>query len=58
MSRILIFDIGKTNKKAFVFNESYDILWEKSVLLEETADEDGDPCEDLPKLISWIKSVY
>ena len=58
MSSILIFDIGKTNKKAFVFNESYDILWEKSVLLEETADEDGDPCEDLPKLISWIKNVY
>lgn len=58
MSRILIFDIGKTNKKAFVFDESYAILWEKSVLLEETADEDGDPCEDLPALISWMQSIY
>lgn len=58
MSCILIFDIGKTNKKAFVFDEDYAILWEKSVLLEETADEDGDPCEDLPKLISWVKEVY
>lgn len=58
MSGILIFDIGKTNKKAFVFDEDYAILWEKSVLLEETADEDGDPCEDLPKLISWVKGVY
>ncbi len=58
MSRILIFDIGKTNKKAFVFDESYTILWEKSVLLEEIADEDGDPCEDLPALISWMKDIY
>lgn len=58
MNGILIFDIGKTNKKAFVFDEDYAILWEKSVLLEEIADEDGDPCEDLPKLISWMKEVY
>lgn len=58
MSRILIFDIGKTNKKAFVFDESYTILWEKSIGLDEVADEDGDPCEDLPQLITWIKAVY
>lgn len=58
MSGILIFDIGKTNKKAFLFDESYTILWEKSVGLEEAADEDGDPCEDLPGLISWMKEVY
>ncbi len=58
MSCILIFDVGKTNKKAFVFDEDYTIRREKSVLLEETADEDGDSCEDLPALISWMKEVY
>lgn len=51
---IAIFDIGKTNKKCFVFDEDYRIVYEKSVHLPETADEDGDPCEDLPLLQNWI----
>lgn len=58
MSYILIFDIGKTNKKAFVFDEDYTIVWENSIFLEETADEDGDSCEDLPALIFWMKDQY
>ena len=58
MNHILIFDIGKTNKKAFVFDENYRVVWEDSTVLEEAADEDGDACEDLPALISWMKSRY
>ena len=41
MNVVAIFDIGKTNKKVFLFNEHYQIVWEKSINLEETVDEDG-----------------
>lgn len=53
---IAIFDIGKTNKKLFLFNEHYQIVYEESVCLPETVDEDGDACEDLNSLQSFIFS--
>ena len=52
---VAIFDIGKTNKKLFLFDESYQIVFEKSVHFEETVDDDGDPCEDLPRLKAFIE---
>jgi L-fuculokinase len=58
MSYILIFDIGKTNKKAFVFDEGYRIVYQAGENLEETADEDGFPCEDIRLLVAWIREVY
>jgi len=51
---ILILDIGKTNKKCFVFDEDYRIVFEKTATLPETTDEDGDPCEDLFLLKKWV----
>lgn len=51
---IAIFDIGKTNKKLFLFNEQYEIVWQKSEPFEETVDDDGYPCEDLTKLSQWV----
>ena len=51
---IAIFDIGKTNKKIFLFNEEYEIVFEQSVQLEETMDEDGDVCEDINELRSFV----
>ncbi|MEP6596636.1 MAG: FGGY family carbohydrate kinase, partial [Ginsengibacter sp.] len=47
---IAIFDIGKTNKKLFLFDENYKIVYERSARLIETIDEDGDPCENLDSL--------
>lgn len=47
---IAIFDVGKTNKKLFLFNESYRIVFEKSARFIETVDEDGYPCENLESL--------
>ena len=44
---IAIFDIGKTNKKLFLFDEDYKIVFEKNECLTEIKDEDGDACEDL-----------
>ena len=52
---IAIFDIGKTNKKIFLFDEDYKIRVEKSVQLREIKDEDGFPCEDIQALTYWIK---
>ena len=51
---IAIFDIGKTNKKLFLFTEQYDIVWQKSEQFDETVDDDGYPCEDLTTLSQWI----
>ncbi len=55
---IAIFDIGKTNKKLFLFDESYKIVFEKSAKFTETTDEDGFPCENLEKLtVSVFESL-
>ncbi len=51
---IAIFDVGKTNKKLFLFDENYKIVFEKSVSLSETVDEDGDNCENLESLRLFI----
>ncbi|RYD86704.1 MAG: carbohydrate kinase, partial [Sphingobacteriales bacterium] len=47
---IAIFDVGKTNKKLFLFDEHYQIVYEKSARFIETIDEDGDTCENLESL--------
>lgn len=52
---ILIYDVGKTNKKVLLFNEDYQVVFEKSQPFEETTDEDGFPCEDLQQLTGWLK---
>jgi sugar (pentulose or hexulose) kinase len=52
---IAIFDIGKTNKKLFVFDEQLNIILEQSSQFDETTDEDGFACEDLDALTIWIK---
>ena len=52
---IAVFDIGKTNKKIFLFDEQYRIVFERSARFIETEDEDGFPCENLESLKN---SVY
>jgi sugar (pentulose or hexulose) kinase len=47
---IAVFDVGKTNKKLFLLDEDYNIVFEKSARFIETLDEDGDPCENLESL--------
>ncbi|MXV17887.1 FGGY-family carbohydrate kinase [Hufsiella ginkgonis] len=47
---IAIFDVGKTNKKLFLFDEHYNMVHERSARFIETVDEDGDPCENLESL--------
>jgi sugar (pentulose or hexulose) kinase len=47
---IAIFDVGKTNKKLFLFDEDYNIIFERSARYHEIVDEDGFPCENLESL--------
>jgi sugar (pentulose or hexulose) kinase len=47
---VAIFDVGKTNKKLFLFDRQYKIVYEKSAKFTETVDEDGDDCENLESL--------
>lgn len=49
-SAIAVIDVGKTNKKLFLFDEDYNIVYEQSARFLETTDEDGDPCENLESL--------
>ncbi len=51
---IAIFDIGKTNKKLFLFDGDYQVVFEKSSHLAEAVDEDGFPCEDLEILREFL----
>lgn len=55
---IAVFDIGKTNKKLFLFDEHYKIVHEQTDRFPETADEDGFPCENLDLLTGWVKDHF
>lgn len=52
-----IFDIGKTNKKFFLFDEQRAACYREYQSFAETTDEDGFPCDDLPAIIRWIQDT-
>jgi sugar (pentulose or hexulose) kinase len=52
---IAIFDAGKTNKKLFLFDEAYNIVFERAAQFDEIQDEDGDPCENLESLTTFLQ---
>lgn len=54
MNVIAILDIGKTNKKLFLFDEHYKIVKEQSTTFDPVNDEDGEPCENLSQLTEWV----
>src|SRR5437773_604211 len=55
---IVIFDVGKTNKKVLLFNDQYEVLLEECVHFDETVDEDGFPCEDMNALTKWLEQKF
>ena len=55
---IAIFDVGKTNKKLLLFNERYQKVYEETVQLKESVDEDGDACENLGALTDWVRDSF
>lgn len=54
---IAVFDIGKTNKKLFLFNEAYEIVFERTAKFTETTDEDGFPCDNLSSLVQSARDT-
>ncbi|GHE47191.1 FGGY-family carbohydrate kinase [Sphingobacterium griseoflavum] len=56
---VAVFDVGKTNKKLFLFDEHYQIVFERSARFLETEDEDGEACENLESLrLSVFDSLH
>ncbi len=53
-----IFDIGKTNKKFFLFDANYQEVYREYSSFDEIEDEDGFPTENLSKLKEWIKERF
>ncbi|MFI1773450.1 FGGY-family carbohydrate kinase [Thalassobellus citreus] len=53
-----VFDIGKTNKKFFLFDKDYKEVYKEYTHFEEIEDEDGYPTENLPALQAWLKKVF
>ncbi len=53
----LIFDIGRTNKKAYVFGEADTVQWETSIAFADVTDDDGVPADDLAAICAWIDDV-
>ncbi len=55
---ILIFDVGKTNKKVLLFDRNLKLLYEEETRFEETVDDEGFPCDDAELLETWIKECF
>ena len=53
-----IFDIGKTNKKFFLFDTDYQEVYREYITFDTINDEDGDSTEDLHALQDWLKNVF
>jgi len=54
---VLIFDIGKTNKKILLFDQELKILHEEESIFEEIADDDGFLGDDVERLEHWIQEA-
>lgn len=55
---IAVFDIGRTNKKFFLFDTDYREVHREYVHFEEITDEDGYPTENLEALVNWAKQLF
>ena len=55
---VAVFDIGKTNKKCILFDHYFNIVHEVEARFAEISDDDGEPCEDVHQLTSWLLSTW
>jgi sugar (pentulose or hexulose) kinase len=53
-----VFDIGKTNKKFFLFDKNYKEVYREYASFDEIKDEDGYPTENLAALQTWLKELF
>lgn len=53
-----VFDIGKTNKKFFLFDTDFKEVYREYKKFDLITDEDGYPTENLVALQRWLKEVF
>ena len=53
---IAVIDIGKTNKKIFLFDDNFEVVSQNSIQFDEIIDDDGFPCDDIVAIENWIKN--
>ncbi len=53
-----VFDIGRTNKKFFLFDRDFHEVYREYIRFDEIEDEDGYPTENLEALANWAKEVF
>lgn len=53
-----VFDIGKTNKKFFLFDENLVVVFNRSTQLKSSIDEDGFPSEPLKPVADWMINTF
>ena len=53
-----VFDIGKTNKKFFLFDKNYKEVYREYASFDEIKDEDGYETENLEALQIWLKEIF
>ena len=53
---IVIYDIGKTNKKIVLFDKELRIVYQHESKFETITDEDGFECDDLDAIEKWVFS--
>ncbi|WP_139959228.1 FGGY family carbohydrate kinase [Flavicella sediminum] len=53
---IAVIDIGKTNKKILLFDETFEVVYRNATRFDEVSDEDGYPCDDIESIENWIQN--
>lgn len=53
-----VFDIGKTNKKFFLFDKKYKEIYRDYSRFNLIEDEDGYPSDDLEAIQKWLKIIF
>ena len=56
MNVIAIIDIGKTNKKVLLFDQTFELVYRNAIKFDEISDEDGYPCDDIESIKNWIQN--
>jgi len=52
---ILIFDIGKTNKKLLIFDQEFNLQFSEEQRFKCITDEDGFDCDNFIAIVDWMK---
>ncbi len=53
-----VFDIGKTNKKCFLFDRNYREVYKTYAHFEEVPDLEGFPSDPLPAISDWVLQTF